>query len=249
MSRRKNDLWKSSKEKSIEIGDLMKGKLIVIEGTDCSGKETQSKLLLESLKQEGEKAVRLFFPRYDTPTGKIIAGPVLGKPAYGECWFEEGIESDPHVISLYYAADRLYNIKEVKDYLEQGYIVLLDRYISSNMAHQGSKIKDKEERFQMYDWIDKLEYWFLKLPKPDLTLFLHVPYSYSIRLWKERQEAGDIAEMNVEHLKASEQAYVELSELYHWTTIDCISKEENLKSIDEIQKDVSETVKIFLKKR
>lgn len=226
---------------------MKEGKLIVIEGTDCSGKETQSKLLLESLKQEGKKVVRLCFPRYDTPTGRIIAGPVLGKPAYGECWFEEGIESDPHVISLYYAADRLYNIKEVKDYLEQGYIVLLDRYISSNTAHQGSKIKDKEERFQMYDWIDKLEYWFLKLPKPDLTLFLHVPYSFSLKLREAREEKGDIAEVKSDHLKASEQAYVELSELYHWTTIDCISKEETLKSIEEIQKDVKETVEGFLK--
>lgn len=220
----------------------MKGKLIVIEGTDCSGKETQSKLLMESLKEKGYKVVRVCFPRYDTPSGRIIAEPVLGKPAYGPCWFPEGIKTDPYVISLYYAADRKYNIKEINDYLEQGYIVIADRYTSSNMAHQGSKIQDQEERFQMYDWIDKLEYWLLKLPKPDLTVFLHVPYTFSIALRKDRKEVGDIAEMNEEHLKNSERAYVELSKLYHWETIDCIGKDEKLKSIEEIQDDVFRAV-------
>ena len=86
------------------------GKFIVIEGTDCSGKETQSKLLVEKLEKMGKKAIRLTFPNYDSPTGKIVGGPYLGKKEICECWFKEGaVNLDPKVASLYYAADRKYN--------------------------------------------------------------------------------------------------------------------------------------------
>ena len=94
---------------------------------------------------------------------------------------------DPYVACLYYAADRKYNIKQVLDYIDKGYYVILDRYTTSNMAHQGGKIFNKEERFNMYQWIDKLEFWLLKLPKPDITLFLHMPYEYSNKLKSNRE--------------------------------------------------------------
>ena len=132
------------------------GKFIVIEGTDCSGKETQSKLIVEKLEKLGKKVVRLTYPNYESPTGKIIGGPYLGKEEICECWFKEGaVNVDPKVTSLYYAADRKYNEKELRDYLDNDYFVICDRYTSSNMAHQGSKIKDDNERFNMYQWIDK----------------------------------------------------------------------------------------------
>ena len=156
------------------------GKFIVIEGTDCSGKETQSKLLVEKLNNLGKKAVRLTYPNYESPTGKIIGGPYLGKEEIGSCWFPEGaVNVDPKVTSLYYAADRKYNEHDLRKYLDDDYFVICDRYTSSNMAHQGSKIKDDNERFEMYQWIDKLEYDLLELPKPDKTIFLHMPYSYA----------------------------------------------------------------------
>jgi len=198
------------------------GKFIVIEGTDCSGKETQSKLLVEKLNELGYKAIRLTFPNYDTPTGKIVGGPYLGKKEICECWFPEGaVNLDPKVASLYYAADRKYNEGEIKKYLDDDYFVICDRYVSSNMAHQGSKIKNDEDRFHMYEWIDKLEFWLLGLPKPDKTIFLHVPYTYAARLKKNRVSL-DEHEMCEEHLKNSEIAYVELSELYNWFHINCI---------------------------
>ena len=175
------------------------GKFIVIEGTDCSGKETQSKLLVEKLNNMGHKAIRLTFPNYDTPTGKIVGGPYLGKKEICECWFPEGaVNLDPKVASLYYAADRKYNEKDIKKYLEEDYFVICDRYVSSNMAHQGSKIKNDEERFHMYEWIDKLEFWLLGLPKPDKTIFLHVPYTYAAKLKKNRLSL-DEHEMCEEH--------------------------------------------------
>ena len=92
----------------------MRGKLIVIEGTDCSGKETQTNLLLKKLNSEGIKVEKFSFPNYQSPTGKIIGGPYLGKEYICDCWFSEGATKvDPKVASLYYAADRKYNIHKI----------------------------------------------------------------------------------------------------------------------------------------
>ena len=102
----------------------MRGKLIVIEGTDCSGKETQTNKLMERLKRDGHKVFKFSFPSYDSPTGRIIGGPYLGKDYICESWFEEGaINVNPKVASLYYAADRLYNMPKIIEKYEQGYIV------------------------------------------------------------------------------------------------------------------------------
>lgn len=220
----------------------MAGKIIVVEGTDCSGKETQTKLLEKRLTESGEKCIRFSFPMYDTPTGKIIGGDYLGKPEIGESLFSEGaVNVDPHVVCLYYAADRRYNMPKIMEYLEKDYYVILDRYTTSNLAHQGSKIHDKDERFDMYQWIDKLEYWLLKFPKPDITIFLHVPYEYSIELRKNR-ESIDEHEKSPEHLKASEEAYIELSELYNWSRIECI-KDNKLRSIEDINDEILKVIK------
>ena len=219
----------------------MKGKIIVIEGTDCSGKETQSKKLEDYLKKSGKKCKRFYFPNYESPTGKIVGGPYLGKEEYGESYFKEGaVNVDPHVICLYYAADRKYNMTEIEKYLNKGYYVILDRYTTSNLAHQGSKIKDKDERYEMYNWIDKLEYWLLKLPKPDKTIFLHVPYQYTLELRKNRTSI-DEHEKSVEHLMQAEEAYVELSQLYHWDTIECI-KDGKLRTIEDINDEILEAI-------
>ncbi len=221
------------------------GKFIVIEGTDCSGKETQSKLLVEKLTSLGKKAIRITFPNYDSPTGKIIGGPYLGKEEISSCWFPEGaVKVDPKVACLYYAADRKYNENEIKKYLDDDYFVICDRYISSNMAHQGSKIQDDNERFNMYQWIDKLEYWLLGLPKPDKTIFLHVPYSYAFELKKNRLSL-DEHEKSEEHLKNSEIAYLELSSYYNWTNINCISN-NNIRTIEDINNEIMEKIKEYL---
>ena len=216
------------------------GKIIVIEGTDCSGKETQSKQLVKRLNSEGKKCVTISFPCYDTPTGKIVGGAYLGKPEICQSFFEDAVKVDPKIACLYYAADRKYNIDKVNEYLKEGYYVVLDRYVTSNLAHQGCKIEDKDERFYMYQWIDKLEYWLLDLPKPDKTIFLHVPYDFSKELEKNR-EFLDEHEKNPEHLKNAENAYVELSQLYNWTTIDCI-KDDKIRKPEDIGEEVYNAV-------
>jgi len=218
-----------------------KGKIIVIEGTDCSGKATQSKLLEEKLNKNGKKCVTISFPCYDTPTGKIVGGAYLGKEEIQESYFKkEAVNLDPKIASLYYAADRKYNIGKVINYVEQGYYVILDRYVTSNLAHQGGKIADKDERFYMYQWIDKLEYWLLELPKPDKTIFLHMPYEYATELKKNR-ESLDEHEKCPEHLKNAENAYIELSELYNWDKIECV-KNKKIRTIEDISDEIYEII-------
>jgi len=220
----------------------MAGKIIVIEGTDCSGKETQSKLLEKRLGLEGYKVKRFGFPMYETATGKIVGGCYLGKPEICDGFFEEGATNvDPMVSCLYYAADRKYNFPKIEEFLKDDYYVILDRYTTSNLAHQGSKILDKDERFNMYQWIDKLEYWLLRLPKPDVTIFLHMPYDKATELKKNR-EFLDEHEKNPEHLKHAEDAYIELSELYNWSRIECV-KDDEIRSIEDINDEVFKIIK------
>ena len=219
----------------------MQGKIIVVEGTDCSGKETQSKLLEKRLNSIGKKCVRFDFPNYESPTGRIIGGAYLGRPEIGPSFFKEGaVNVDPHVVCLYYAADRKYEMPEIEKYLNDDYYVILDRYTTSNLAHQGSKIHDKDERFNMYQWIDKLEYWLLGLPKPDKTIFLHVPLENTLELRKSRKSI-DEHEKSPEYLKRAEESYLELSELYNWDKIECI-RNNKLRSVEDINDEIMKII-------
>ena len=216
----------------------MKGKLIVIEGTDCSGKETQSNLLIEKLKKESIRIEKFSFPNYNSPTGKIIGGPYLGKSYICEGWFEEGAPNvDPKVSALYYAADRLYNIDKIKFLLENGVNVILDRYVFSNMAHQGGKIENEKERNEMYEWLENLEFNLLNLPKPDIGLFLHMPFECSLELKKNREEALDQNEKDKNHLINAENAYKEVAKKYNFYTIEC-NEGTRIKPIEEINEDL-----------
>ena len=135
------------------------GKLIVIEGTDCSGKETQSNLLIEKLKNDGVRIEKFSFPNYNSPTGKIIGGPYLGKSYICDGWFPEGAPQVPgKIASLYYAADRAYNKYKIDNLVAEGDNVILDRYVYSNFAHQGGKMVDEQDRIDMYEWLYDLEF-------------------------------------------------------------------------------------------
>lgn len=221
--------------------------LISIEGTDCSGKETQSNLLYEKLK-ENYNVFKTSFPIYESATGKIVGGPYLGKPSISECLFKEGATNvNPKVASLYYAADRLYNIKLINEHLENNDIVLLDRYVESNMAHQGGKIYDSKARNEIYEWLYKLEYELLELPKPELTIFLYMPYEYSLELKKNRTEL-DQHELSKEHLINAEKAYLELASKYNFKIINCV-KNNKIRSIEEINSEIFEIVSNYLNKK
>lgn len=224
----------------------MKGKLIVIEGTDCSGKETQTKLLIEKLNKDNIECIRFSFPDYPTPTGKIVGGPYLGKKDICEGYFEEGASHvDPKVSSLYYAADRKYNISKIEDLLKSGVNVILDRYTYSNMAHQGGKIEKKEQRYRMYEWIEKLEFDLLELPKCDIGIFLHMPTEAAKRLKKNR-EYLDQNEQDQNHLNNAEKAYMEITSKYDFYKIECVSNDV-IKSIDSINNELYDYILSQLK--
>ena len=209
----------------------MRGKLIVIEGTDCSGKETQAKLLEKRLREQNIKAQHISFPSYNTPTGKIVGACFLGKEEFCDGvvekhgWFDEGASNvDSYVSSLYYAADRKYNIKMIQELLEDGVCVILDRYTFSNMAHQGGKIISQEERFNFFKKIEVLEFDVLDLPKPDLVILLYVPYQVTLDLQQKRGESLDQNERDKKYLKRAEQTYLELRALYHFQMIECANQ-------------------------
>ena len=224
----------------------MRGKLIVIEGTDCSGKETQTRMLVEKLDKVNIKCVRLSFPMYDTPTGKIVGGPYLGKDYICDGWFEEGaVNVNPKVSSLYYAADRKYNVVAIEELINKGINVILDRYVYSNLAHQGGKINDKDKRFEMYNWLDKLEFELLELPKADIKIFLHMPYEVSCELKKNREEQPDQHELSKEHLLMAEEAYKEIANIYEFRTIEC-SKNNLPRTIEEINDELYNFVSVNL---
>ncbi len=228
---------------------MKKGKLIVIEGTDCSGKETQSKMLVERLNGEGISCETISFPRYETPTGRIVGGPYLGKPEICESWFAEGAGSvDSMVASLYYAADRRAARAGIFDILKSGSHLILDRYVSSNMAHQGGKINTTWGRREFYQWLDALEYGLLELPRPDITLFLYMPYLIGAELKKRRAGEMDGHEKDLGHLKNAENAYLQLSHMYPWKKIDCAPDEtlESLRTPEDISEEVYSDVLNFL---
>lgn len=225
----------------------MQGKIILIEGVDCSGKQTQSELLVKHLNKRGIKAVRLSFPMYDTPTGRIIAGPYLGKPDYGEGVFKEGASNvEPKVASLYYCADRMYNIEKINTKLQEGYIVVLDRYVESNMAHQSAKFKTIEKQQEMINWIEKLEYEFLNFPKPNKVIFLHLPTNFIQKLKQSRDEKADQHEQDEEYLKNVEQTYLYLAKKYNFNVIECLKKDK-IRDIEDIGNEILLNIEAMLK--
>lgn len=216
--------------------------IIVIEGTDCSGKQTQAEKLVKKLNSLGKKVVSFGFPNYNSPTGKIIGGAYLGKKDIGEGLFPEGAPNVPSkVASLYFLADRVYNLAKIQKFLDEGNIVVLDRYVESNMAFQGGKIFDKTQRVEMYEFLHNLEYNIFELPKPDLKIFLYMPYEQACILKQNRPESADQHEQNESILRNAETAYKEMAQIYNFKTIEC-TENKRIKSIEEISKQLTDYV-------
>ena len=235
----------------------MRGKLIVIEGTDCSGKETQTLLLEKKLNSLNISSKHLSFPMYDTPTGQIIAACYLGKEEYCNYLFKdntyglfnEGASNVDYLTSsLYYAADRRYNRNKVIELLDSGVNVILDRYIYSNLAHQGGKISNGEERYKFYKKMEVLEFEILEMPKPDKVIFLYVPYVAALELKKGRKESVDQHEISKEHLINAEHAYFELSDIYKFDIINC-APDNKIRSIKSINEELYSKVELLVKKK
>lgn len=218
------------------------GKILIIEGTDCSGKETQTKMLVERLKNENYNVGTLDFPQYSSPTGRIIGGPYLGKPEICEGWFKQGAnEVDPKVASLYYAADRRYHLDTILNLKKENDILVLDRYVYSNMAHQAGKIRDFYERHKMYRFLEKLEFELLSLPKPDKVVFLYMPLE-GANILREGRGNLDEHEKSLDNQINAINTYLELVELYGFDKINCM-KNDTIKSREEVHEEVYKLVK------
>lgn len=227
----------------------MRGKIIEIEGTDCSGKGTQSKLLCERLNKCGKKTSLFSFPMYDTPTGKIVGGPFLGKTDICPegSWFTDGADKVSKKISAtLYIWDRAYNIPKVMEALETGNVVF-DRYADSNLAYNASNIKDKKQRFKMYKWMETMEYKMFGNPKADIRILLYVPSEISQKLKEQRQnKTTDEYEKDKDLLKRAELAYLEIAKRNKYKVINCVENGELL-SIETIHEKIWQYVSAKLK--
>lgn len=214
-----------------------KGKLIVIEGSDGAGKGTQLSLLIEHCKQNNIPHQSFDFPQYY----KTFFGAFAGRFLKGE--FGNINDIPPYVISIPYAADRWQAKEEINQALSEGKLVIVNRYATSNAAYQGAKLPESE-RQKFIDWSFDMEYNQFAIPKEDLVLYLHVPFSVSQTLIEQKAQREylgtdkkDIHEANVEFLKEVEKVYRELAKTSHWVTIECC-KDNDIFPKDVIHKQI-----------
>ena len=217
------------------------GYIIVIEGTDGCGKQTQTKLLYERLKDEGYNVMSQSFPNYDSPSSSPIKMYLAGE-------FGSANDTDAYQASSLYAVDRLCTYKkDLKEFYDNGGIIVFDRYVESNMLFQASKIKDDAERDKFLEWLDDFEFGLLKLPKADKVLFLDVPIDVSLQLIKERGEyksakAKDIHEESREVLENAYNSGKYVGKKFGWDIIPCTTDDNKLKSIEEISELIWDSV-------
>ncbi len=227
-----------------------KGKLIVIDGTDGSGKSTQIKYLLDRLAKDKVKTKYIHFPEYDNFIGGFI------KHCLNEQYYNF-VEVHPKIVSVLYAADRWESSAQIIKWLDDGYTVVLDRYVSANQIHQGGKIEDIKKRKEFLKWLDELEYKVFKIPRADITLYLSLPIEVSTNLLHERSKKAaleygggkqDVHEVDLEFQKNSIKSALWLSKtIPNFVKINCMGKKA-IRTREDIHEEVYENVKKVLKK-
>ncbi|MBU2509450.1 MAG: hypothetical protein ABII13_03455 [Patescibacteria group bacterium] len=209
---------------------------IVIDGTDGSGKGTQTERLVARLKAEGRGVTMVDFPRYGKPSAYFVEKYLRGE--YGSA-----DEVGPFRGSMFYALDRYDAAPEIRQALGRGDIVVSNRYVSANKGHQTAKIADPEERRLFLGWLNHLEYDLLGIPKPDVTILLHVPSDIGFELVAKKDERAylngkvrDILEEDREYLREAERTYLSLIDLdktENWQLLSCMDG-DRLMSIEEV---------------
>jgi len=216
---------------------MAKGKFIVIDGTDWSGKWTQTKLLIERLKNNWYAVELADFPQYGKRSAMMVEDYLNGN-------FGTAQEVGPYRASVLYAVDRYAASFDIKKWLDEWKIVIANRYVSSNMWHQAGKIKDLHERDKFLKWLEEFEYWLFDIPRPDKNILLYMPTEIGQGLvdkkwhrdyvwWKKR----DIHEVDLQHLKDAAEAYKYVAKKYDRIIIDS-APNWKLQSIDEISEKI-----------
>ena len=216
--------------------------LVVIEGVDGSGKQTQSQMLYDRLSEKME-VKRLAFPNYESDSSSLVKMYLSGE--FGE----DPKAVNAYVASTFYAADRFATFKkDYEEYYKNGGIILADRYTTANMVHQAGKIIDPIERNKFLDWLWDFEFNLYGLPVPTKVFFLNMPIEKSIELMKNRENkfshtaTKDIHERNKEHLEDSHKAACYVAKKYDWCEINCV-KDDNIRTIEDIHEEIYKTVK------
>ena len=211
------------------------GKLIVIEGTDGSGKSTQFKALTERLQRENTEFKTLVFPRYSEPSSSLIrmylGGEFGNKPS----------DVNAYAASAFYAVDRYASYKQDwGQWFEQGGLIVSDRYTTSNAVHQTSK-EPKEKQSEFLRWLYEFEYDKLGLPRPDLTIYLDVPTAFTEKLMRHREAAtnthADIHEQDMTDLATCRETGRAAAQFYGWTVIECV-RDGQMRSIEDIHEEI-----------
>ncbi len=205
------------------------GTFIVIEGTDGSGKGTQFKLLVDKLKDEGYDVAGFDFPRYDEPSSYFVREYLNGNYGTAE-------EVGPYTASMFYALDRYQAAPDIQRALDDGKVVVANRFTGSSMAHQGTKFHNAEERRGYFIWLDNLEYQMLGIPRPDKSFVLRVPADTAQKLVDQKEKRSytdkkrDIHEADINHLTMAVEVYDDLCQLFprDFSRIDCVRNDELL---------------------
>lgn len=195
---------------------------IVVDGTDGSGKATQSDTLKSRLIEAGKEVVFFDFPQYGQPSAALIEDYLNGV-------FGTAQEVSPKAASILYAIDRFAAKKKMQEAISADKVVLCNRYVSSNQGHQAGKIADPVERDAFLAWLDELEYGIFGIPRPDLTIFLDVPPAIGQALVDRKGERSytkgrDIHERDLSHLENAYLAYQELCRRKDWARIACVEE-------------------------
>ena len=211
------------------------GKLIVIEGTDGSGKSTQFKALTQRLSQEGKEFKTLVFPQYSEPSSALIRMYLGGE--FGQ----KPSDVNAYAASAFYAVDRYASYKKGwGQWYENGGLIVSDRYTTSNAVHQASK-EPLEARSEYLRWLYEFEYDRLGLPRPDLTIYLDVPTEYTEKLLRSREAAtntqADIHEKDMTYLATCRETGRAAAAFYGWTVIECV-RDGVMRSIEDIHSEI-----------
>jgi len=211
------------------------GKLIVIEGTDGSGKSTQFRLLTQRLEQEGRAFRQLEFPQYSEPSSALI------KMYLGGEFGTKPSDVNSYAASVFFAVDRYASYKKVwGQWYEEGGLVLSARYTTSNAVHQASK-EPAEKQLDFLGWLYEFEYEKMGLPRPDLVIYLDVPTDFTEKMMRSREAAtntsADIHEQDLAYLATCRRTGKAAAAYYGWTVINCV-KDDQMRSIEDIHEEI-----------